>query len=120
MYDVRARLAEGNLSVLDLDDRPQDVINLHLGVSPAFWRDYKSLLTDHRQHPPPYELTLAIDVYGDGCTPRGRPNVNMKFALVGQYWQFFLHLPGSGNLARSTPMLTWRELPKRDFESWPA
>ena len=33
MYDVRARRAEGNMSVLDLGDRPQGVISLHLGVS---------------------------------------------------------------------------------------
>ena len=33
MYDVRARRDEGNMSVVDLGDRPQGVIGLHLGVS---------------------------------------------------------------------------------------
>ena len=39
MYDVQARRAEGNISVLDLGDRPQGVISLHLGVSRSLWRD---------------------------------------------------------------------------------
>ena len=39
MYDVRARREEGNMSVVDLGDRPQGVMSLHLGVSPALWRD---------------------------------------------------------------------------------
>ena len=39
MYDVRARREEGNMSVVDLGDRPQGVISLHLGVSGALWRD---------------------------------------------------------------------------------
>ena len=42
MYDVQARRAEGNISVLDLGDRPQGVISLHLGVSPALWRDIRA------------------------------------------------------------------------------
>ena len=32
MYDVRARREEGNMSVVDLGDRPQGVISLHVGV----------------------------------------------------------------------------------------
>ena len=39
MYDVRARCAEGNMSVLDLGGSPHGVISLHLGVSRALWRD---------------------------------------------------------------------------------
>ena len=39
MYDVRARREEGSMSVVDLGDRPQGVISLHLGVSRALWRD---------------------------------------------------------------------------------
>ena len=38
-YDVRARREEGNMSVVDLADRPQGVISLHLGVSRDLWRD---------------------------------------------------------------------------------
>ena len=39
MYDVRARRDEGNMSVVDLGDRPQGFIRLHLGISRALWRD---------------------------------------------------------------------------------
>ena len=49
----------------------------------------KSLVTDHKQAPPPCEVSLAIGVYGDGYPPRGRPNVNMKFALIDQSGQLF-------------------------------
>ena len=46
MYDVQARRAEGNMSVVDLGDRPQGIISLHLGVSRALWRD---ILAPQRQ-----------------------------------------------------------------------
>ena len=64
------------------------------------------------------EVTLAIGVYGDGYTLRGRPNVNMKFALIYQTGGLSPYLPNSWDLPCSTPMLTWRKLPQRDFEMW--
>ena len=63
----------------------------------------------------PSFVELALFVFADGYSPRGRPNVNIEVALVDLQGTLF---PSKTQLPSCTTLLTWRELPKNEFGMW--
>ena len=76
------------------------------------------LLGVQRTAPLPPQVTLSLLLYGDGYSPRGRPNVTTKLALLDKSRTLFPFVDGSGGLPQSTGFLTWRELPKAEYSNW--
>ena len=65
-----------------------------------------------RSSTPPGQCTLSLAIFCDGITPRDRPNLNIKAALVDLGGTLF---PFVENIPETTGFLTWREMSKVDY-----
>ena len=73
-------------------------------------------MANFRKEPPPPVVHLALALWGDGYTPRGRSNVSQKICLLDMHGDCFpFEVQG---LPICTPLLTWVEMPKQDFKAW--
>ena len=66
---------------------------------------------------PPQQCSLALAIFCDGITPRGRPNVNIKATLVDMGGALFLFV---GNISQTAGFLSWREMSKVGYCTWVA
>ena len=70
-----------------------------------------------RSSRPPGQCTLSLAIFCDGITPRGRPNVNIKAALVDLGGTL---IPFVENIPETTGFLNLREMSKVDYSGWVA
>ena len=70
-----------------------------------------------RSSTPPGQCTLSLAIFCDRISPRGRPNVNIKVALVDLGGTLF---PFVENIPETTGFSTRREMSKVDHSGWVA
>ena len=75
-------------------------------------KEFGPLIGKGRCSTPPGQCTLSLAMFCDGITPRGRPNVNMKAALVDLGGTLF---PFVENIPETTGFFTWRGMSKVDY-----
>ena len=90
---------------------------LMVAVVAHLLKDSEPLIGRGRSSTPPGQCTLSLAIFCDGITPRGRPNVNIKAALVDLGGTLF---PFVESIPETTGFLTWREMSKVDYSGWVA
>ena len=90
---------------------------LLVAVDTHLLKESGPLIGRGRSSTPPGQCTLSLAIFCDTITPRGRPNVNIKAALVDLGATLF---PFVENIPETTGFLTWREMSKVDDTGWVA